>query len=147
MSKSVLPAKLVVGITVFVVVIVLLSGSAVWATGEQSPLAQTVPPPEPPTPGSWYRVEAGDTLSSIAMMSGVSCWRIAQANGIWDPNLIYVGQLLYVPSPFEPFPYPRPGRWTPTYPIWGYGGNYVSWSSSGSVGWGTFLGLSGSLWR
>lgn len=42
--------RLAFGFTVVVAILVLLSGSAVWATNDQAPLAQTVPPPETPTP-------------------------------------------------------------------------------------------------
>ncbi len=50
--------KLAIGLTIVVAALVLLSGSAVWATSEQSPLAQTVPtpttqPPPPPRPWPW----------------------------------------------------------------------------------------------
>jgi LysM repeat protein len=53
-------------------------------------------------PGSWpgprtYIVQPGDTLSTIAWRFGTTVWLIAQANGIWNPNLIYVGQRLYIP--------------------------------------------------
>jgi putative chitinase len=55
-----------------------------------------------PAPGPWpgpqyYIVQPGDTLSAIAWRFGRSVWAIAQANGIWNPNLIYVGQRLYIP--------------------------------------------------
>jgi len=41
---------LAIGVTLVVVAIVLLSGSAAWATNDQAPLAQTIPTPETPTP-------------------------------------------------------------------------------------------------
>ena len=53
-----------------------------------------------PTPGPWprtYIVQPGDTLSAIAWRFGTTVWTIAQANGIWNPNLIYIGQTLYIP--------------------------------------------------
>jgi len=53
-----------------------------------------------PTPGPWpriYIVQPGDTLSAIAWRFGTTVWAIAQANGIWNPNLIYIGQTLYIP--------------------------------------------------
>lgn len=40
-------------------------------------------------------VQPGDTLSSIANILGVSANYLAQKNGISNPNMIYVGQLLY----------------------------------------------------
>ncbi|MBC7264851.1 MAG: LysM peptidoglycan-binding domain-containing protein [Chloroflexi bacterium] len=53
-----------------------------------------VPPSYPPF---WYTVQRGDTLSSIAWRFGRSIWAIAQANGIWNVNFIYVGQRLWIP--------------------------------------------------
>jgi LysM repeat protein len=51
-----------------------------------------------PWPGPrYYIVQPGDTLSAIAWRFGTTVWMIAQANGIWNPNLIYVGQRLYIP--------------------------------------------------
>jgi LysM repeat protein len=43
-------------------------------------------------------VKVGETLSSIARQYGVSPDAIARANGITNPNLIYVGQRLVIPS-------------------------------------------------
>ena len=53
------------------------------------------------TPGSKYTVQQGDTLYSIAQQAygdGNKWPVIAQANAIADPNLIYPGQVLYIPS-------------------------------------------------
>ncbi len=43
-------------------------------------------------------VQRGETLYSIARRYGVSMWTIANANGITNPNRIYVGQRLSIPS-------------------------------------------------
>jgi LysM repeat protein len=43
-----------------------------------------------------YTVRAGDTLSSIAAKFGTSYQALASLNGIANPNLIYVGQVLRV---------------------------------------------------
>lgn len=45
-----------------------------------------------------YRVQPGDTLSGIANDHGVSVRALAEANGIADPDLIRVGQLIDVPD-------------------------------------------------
>jgi len=51
-----------------------------------------------PIPGpQYYIVQRGDTLSAIAWRFGTTVWALAQANGIWNANLIYVGQRLYIP--------------------------------------------------
>ncbi|MFN8596027.1 MAG: LysM peptidoglycan-binding domain-containing protein [Anaerolineae bacterium] len=45
-----------------------------------------------------YVVQAGDTLSSIARRYGVTAADLASANGLLNPNLIYVGQRLRIPT-------------------------------------------------
>lgn len=84
--------------------------------------------------GPWYRVQRGDTLSGIALMFGTNVWELAQANGIWNPNLIYAGQVLFIPSGG---PGPFPGGYPGMFPGGAYGG-FASWSSGGSVGWGGY---------
>jgi len=44
------------------------------------------------------RVQEGDTLGSIAQRHGTSVEAIARLNGISDPNLLLVGQLLNLPA-------------------------------------------------
>jgi LysM repeat protein len=41
-----------------------------------------------------YRVQKGDTLSSIAARAREEAQQIAQRNGIQDPNLIRIGQIV-----------------------------------------------------
>lgn len=48
--------------------------------------------------GGTYTVRAGDTLTAIAARFGVSPSALARANGIANPNLIYVGQRLVIPG-------------------------------------------------
>ncbi|OQA37584.1 MAG: Spore germination protein YaaH [Chloroflexi bacterium ADurb.Bin325] len=48
--------------------------------------------------GKTYVVRSGDTLSAIATRLGVSTAALASANGIANPNRIYVGMVLRVPS-------------------------------------------------
>ena len=52
--------------------------------------------PAPP-PGRTYVVQPGDTLFAIALRYGTTVWAIAMANNIPDPNLIFVGQVLWIP--------------------------------------------------
>ena len=54
------------------------------------------PPAEPPAQQT-YVVQPGDTLSGIAAMFGVSVADLAYCNGIANPNLIFVGQILKIP--------------------------------------------------
>nr|DAE25693.1 MAG TPA: Cpl 1 lysin [Siphoviridae sp. ctC6Q17] len=48
------------------------------------------------TATSTYTVQSGDTLSGIASKLGTSYQTLASLNGISNPNLIYVGQVLQV---------------------------------------------------
>ena len=57
---------------------------------------------------AWHTVRPGDNLSRISRWYGVSVWQIAQVNGIHNPSLIFVGQVLCIPSSYVP-PGPGPG--------------------------------------
>ncbi|MEP7291848.1 MAG: LysM peptidoglycan-binding domain-containing protein [Chloroflexota bacterium] len=63
-------------------------------------------PPPPPPQQNYYIVRAGDTLASIARYFGTSIWAIAQANNISNPNWIYTGMYLIIPSGGTPNPPP-----------------------------------------
>lgn len=45
-----------------------------------------------------YTVKKGDTLSSIAKKYGISVQQLINSNNIANPNLIYVGQILTIPT-------------------------------------------------
>lgn len=73
------------------------------------PCAAPVPPT--PAPSGWYYVvRRGDTLAKIALRFGTSVWRIATANNIANPNLIYPGQRFYIPKGTPPTPPSSPTR-------------------------------------
>lgn len=61
------------------------------------PSTTPVPPP-PPASTTKYYVKAGDTLSAIAAKYGVTLQALATENKITNVNLIYVGQVLVIPS-------------------------------------------------
>jgi LysM repeat protein len=79
------------------------------ATLAATPVATpaTTPLPSAPTPTAaalqpsvgarTYRVNSGDTLSAIAARFSVSVAAIQQLNGIKDPRLLQVGQVLRIP--------------------------------------------------
>ncbi len=75
------------------------SGSAPPAATAVPPTNPTLPPPiSPPTTGTTYVVQPGDTLYRIAVRFGVTMQAIAAANNIANTNLIYVGQVLTIPG-------------------------------------------------
>lgn len=59
------------------------------------PTATTAPAPSGPTT---YVVQPGDNLFRIALRHGTTVEAIAEANGIANPRLIYVGQKLVIPA-------------------------------------------------
>jgi len=54
--------------------------------------------PVPPATGGKYTVVRGDTLNAIARRFGVTVQAIMSANGLTNPNLIFVGQVLTIPG-------------------------------------------------
>lgn len=46
---------------------------------------------------TYHTVRYGQTLFSIGRQYGVYPYRIAQANGLYNPDRIYAGQVLYIP--------------------------------------------------
>jgi len=56
-------------------------------------------------------VQPGENLWSIASRYGVSVQQIMRANGISDPNMVYVGSVLQIPVGPYPIgqPTPSPG--------------------------------------
>jgi LysM repeat protein len=76
----------------------------------------SVDPPAPPTPGTYYIVQRGDTLARIAMRYGVSMWWIVQANNITNPNVIYPGQQFYIPATAPDTGWVKPGCEHLTWP-------------------------------
>ena len=69
-------------LSLLVAVLMTLTFGAMWVGAEEI----------------WHVVKRGENLSSIARMYGVTADAIAQANNITNPNLIYVGQRLRIPT-------------------------------------------------
>jgi len=58
-------------------------------------------PPIPPlcTCATYYTIQIGDNLTRIGVRFGVSPWRIAECNGIYNLNYIRAGDTLCIPTP------------------------------------------------
>ena len=70
------------------------------------PSLSPAPVPSPtPTLTQTYRVRAGDTLGAIAVRFGTTTAVLAKLNGIANPSLIRVGEVLQIP-PSGPLPSP-----------------------------------------
>ena len=75
---------------------VLLAGINSWINkADVEIISVSSAPIQAPAVGT-YTVQSGDTLSSIAAKFGTSYQALASLNGISNPNLIYVGQVLRV---------------------------------------------------
>ncbi len=58
-----------------------------------------IPAPDAQPPADTYLVQVGDTLSLVAQSVGVDLVDLMAANGLTDPNLVEVGQVLVIPAP------------------------------------------------
>jgi len=88
--------------------------------------APTSAPPAPAPAGGTYVVQRGDTLFLISMRFGVSQSALMTANGITNPNLIFVGQSLTIPTAGSTVPPPAPTSPPPaSTPVPTGGGTYV----------------------
>jgi spore germination protein len=63
--------------------------------GQRLLIPQSYYPPQPQV--TTYYVRYGDTLGRIARYFGVPVQTIIAYNGIYNPNRIYAGQVLYIP--------------------------------------------------
>ena len=66
---------------------------------------------------TYHTVQPGQTLYSIAQWYGTSVWAISCANGLFNPNYVYAGQVLVIPQggwqdgckpAHQPMPQPKP---------------------------------------
>ena len=66
---------------------------------QQTLLIPVGPKPAPNQPtASYYTVQAGDSLSSIALRHGTTVYALARANNLANPSFIYPGQQLVIPG-------------------------------------------------
>ena len=74
------------------------------------------PPATPPPQNCTYVVQPGDSLGEIAQRYGTTVYALASLNNISNLNLIYAGQVLYLPGcTTDPPPPPPPA--TTTYTV------------------------------
>jgi spore germination protein YaaH len=83
--RAVMTRRWVAGALALLVMLSLLLGSSIQAATAQTCSTQ-------------YKVQSGDTLSSIADKYGVTVQALAAANSLTDPYQIYVGQTLCIPA-------------------------------------------------
>lgn len=69
-----------------------------YAGGTVTPNPQPSPQPVPQPTETTYTVVAGDTLSGIASRYGTTYQELARINNIDNPNLIYAGQVIKIPT-------------------------------------------------
>ena len=86
----------------------------VSAPPAEDPTASAIvaaPPTPTPTPRAEpveYVVQTGDTLGTIAEQFGITMDDLMAMNSLTDPNLIRVGQTLFIPAAGVPLPTPTP---------------------------------------
>ena len=111
-------------------------------------------PPQQPSPpvtnaGGTHVVATGENLFRIAMRYGLTTAQLAAANGIVNPNSVYVGQVLRIPGAgqvIHPAPAPVTGSYSGAKKIvisisqqhlWAYNGDQVVYSFVASTGLAT----------
>lgn len=87
-------------VTGFVAVATLASIGGVAAEPDGTPTQISTAGP-PPTAEGRYTVQTDDTLWRIAFSHGVTLEHLMEANGIEDPNVVWVGVELVIPGPAE----------------------------------------------
>jgi LysM repeat protein len=94
------------------------------------------PTATPSTGGATYIVQSGDTLGRIALRYGISYLALSAANGILNPNLIYVGQQLTIPGAAGTPVVPAPTSAATAVPTTPSGGSLVYTVVRGDTLWG-----------
>lgn len=77
-------------------------GTAVRAVGLDPADRVTEPKPEPPTKPVFYTVQPGDTLWKLQARFKATIAEIVRSNNMLNPNVINVGDVLFLPYPVSP---------------------------------------------
>ncbi len=120
--------KHIAGFSLILVIILGVFASAGFAQESTAEPESTVEPEatevvtatQAPTDGSTYVVQPGDNLFRIALRYGLTTQQLATANRITNPSLIYVGQVLTIPtagSTPQPTSTPPPATTSDTYTV------------------------------
>ena len=87
--------------------------------GSSDPAPAPAPAPAPQPATATYTVQRGDSLAIIAAQFNINYFELARMNGIANPDVLRVGQVLQVPGPPpppEPAPVEAPGEVAPVGP-------------------------------
>lgn len=84
--------------------LIIIAGSAPESAPASVPTAVVLAPPPVEAAaaareGVQHVVQPGEYLAGIAARYGVSWTAVAQANNIYDPDTVFAGQTLFIPSP------------------------------------------------
>lgn len=75
-------------------------------SGGQAPDELYIPGCIPRTDWQLYTVKDGDIITNLALLGEITVDELVSANCLANPDLLYVGQQLYVPPVFPPTPEP-----------------------------------------
>ncbi|GAB4419661.1 MAG: hypothetical protein Kow00106_15940 [Anaerolineae bacterium] len=75
----------------------IYAGQQLRVPGVAQPVPTPIPPTQVPTQPTTHVVQAGENLFRIALRYGVTVDQLARYNGIYNPNLIFAGQVLRIP--------------------------------------------------
>ena len=96
----------------------LPSPDVIWVGQQLSiPVQSADTSAETGTANDIYTVQLGDTLASIAQKQGVTLSALINANGISDPDLLWVGQKLLIPGPPDGSSLPAPAASQTRYTV------------------------------
>jgi len=104
--------------------VLLIPDSNSAPAAQPAPAAAPASAPEAATTSVTHLVQRGEILSAIALKYGVSVQAIAQANGIYNPSLIYAGQSLAIPGATTATAAPQPAAAAPA-PAVSYGNRWI----------------------